>query len=62
MDQPHYIVTGVASGIGAALAAQLLARGCRVTGVAVRPPPAAPLPRHEGDLPDPPAGARTSNR
>lgn len=52
MDQPHYAVTGVASGIGAALAAQLLARGCRVTGFDVRPPQDAAYPCHAVDLAD----------
>ncbi|MEN9627345.1 MAG: hypothetical protein RJA10_572 [Pseudomonadota bacterium] len=52
MDQPHYAVTGVASGIGAALAAQLLARGCRVTGFDLRPPADAAFPCHAVDLGD----------
>jgi len=52
MHQPHYAVTGVASGIGAALAAQLLARGCRVTGFDVRPPADAAFPCHALDLGD----------
>ena len=52
MDQPHYAVTGVASGIGAALAALLLARGCRVTGFDVRPPADAAFPCHAVDLSD----------
>ena len=52
MNQPHYAVTGVASGIGAALAAQLLARGCRVTGYDVRPPANAPFACHAVDLGD----------
>lgn len=52
MDAPHVAVTGVASGIGAALAAQLLARGCRVTGFDVRPPADAPFPCHAVDLAD----------
>ena len=52
MSQPHYVVTGVASGIGAALAAQLLARGCRVTGFDVRPPEDAAFPCHAVDLAD----------
>lgn len=52
MDQPHYVVTGVASGIGAALAALLLARGCRVTGFDVRPPQDGAFPCHAVDLAD----------
>ena len=52
MNTPHYAVTGVASGIGAALAAQLLARGCRVTGFDVRPPAQAAFPCHAVDLAD----------
>lgn len=52
MDQPHYAVTGVASGIGAALAALLLARGCRVTGFDVRAPADAAFPCHAVDLAD----------
>jgi NAD(P)-dependent dehydrogenase (short-subunit alcohol dehydrogenase family) len=50
MGTPHYAVTGVASGIGAALAARLLARGCRVTGFDVRPPAGAAFPCHAVDL------------
>jgi NAD(P)-dependent dehydrogenase (short-subunit alcohol dehydrogenase family) len=49
---PHHVVTGVASGIGAALAAQLLAAGCRVTGFDVRPPADAPFTCHALDLGD----------
>ncbi len=52
MNAPHYAVTGVASGIGAALAARLLARGCRVTGFDLRPPADAPFPCHAVDLGD----------
>ncbi len=52
MHAPHYAITGVASGIGAALAAQLLARGCRVTGFDVRPPADAAFPCHAVDLAD----------
>jgi NAD(P)-dependent dehydrogenase (short-subunit alcohol dehydrogenase family) len=52
MTTPHYAVTGVASGIGAALAQRLLARGCRVTGFDVRPPADAPFPCHAVDLGD----------
>ena len=52
MNTPHYAVTGVASGIGAALAAQLLARGCGVTGFDVRPPQGAAFPCHAVDLAD----------
>ena len=52
MDQPHYAITGVASGIGAALATLLLARGCRVTGFDVRPPADATFPCHAVDLAD----------
>lgn len=50
MQQPHYAVTGVASGIGATLAARLLARGCRVTGFDLRPPAGAAFPCHAVDL------------
>lgn len=52
MHKPHFVVTGVASGIGAALAAQLLARGCQVTGFDVRPPADAAFPCHALDLGD----------
>lgn len=52
MTTPHYAVTGVASGIGAALAARLLDRGCRVTGFDVRPPADAAFPCHAVDLAD----------
>lgn len=52
MSTPHYAITGVASGIGAALAARLLARGCRVTGFDVRPPADAAFPCHAVDLGD----------
>ncbi len=52
MQAPHYAITGVASGIGAQLAAQLLARGCRVTGFDVRPPAGAAFPCHPLDLAD----------
>lgn len=52
MEQPHYAVTGVASGIGAALATLLQARGCRVTGFDVRPPADAAFPCHAVDLGD----------
>jgi NAD(P)-dependent dehydrogenase (short-subunit alcohol dehydrogenase family) len=52
MHPAHYAVTGVASGIGAALAAQLLARGCRVTGFDLRPPADAAFPCLALDLGD----------
>ena len=52
MTTPHYAVTGVACGIGAALAARLLDRGCRVTGFDVRPPADAAFPCHAVDLAD----------
>ncbi len=52
MIAPHYAVTGVASGIGAALAALLIARGCRVTGFDVRLPQDAAFPCHAVDLAD----------
>lgn len=48
----HIVVTGVASGIGAALAEQLLASGCRVTGLDVRPPVGAAFTCHRVDLSD----------
>jgi len=40
-DQPHAVVTGATSGIGAAITARLLAQGWRVTGLS-RSPPASP--------------------
>jgi NAD(P)-dependent dehydrogenase (short-subunit alcohol dehydrogenase family) len=52
MPTLHHVVTGVATGIGAALAAHLLARGCRVTGFDVRPPPSAAFACHALDLSD----------
>lgn len=52
MNQPHYAITGVASGIGASLAALLLERGCRVTGFDVRTPADAAFPCHAVDLAD----------
>ena len=52
MSQPHYAVTGIASGIGAALAAQLLASGARVTGFDVAPPADATFLCHQIDLAD----------
>jgi NAD(P)-dependent dehydrogenase (short-subunit alcohol dehydrogenase family) len=52
MHAPHYAVTGVASGIGAALATRLLARGCRVTGFDVRPPADSAFACHAVDLGD----------
>lgn len=52
MKQAHYAVTGVASGIGAALAAQLLAGGARVTGFDMAPPADAAFVCHRVDLAD----------
>lgn len=53
MKQPHYAITGVASGIGAALAAQLVAAGARVTGFDVAPVPGSAFTCHRVDLADP---------
>ncbi len=52
MAPRHIVVTGVASGIGAALAAQLMAEGCRVTGFDIAPPEHAAFPCHRLDLAD----------
>ena len=48
----HIAVTGVATGIGAALAAQLLAAGARVTGFDIAPPAKAGFTCHCIDLGD----------
>jgi NAD(P)-dependent dehydrogenase (short-subunit alcohol dehydrogenase family) len=50
MSAPHIAVTGVATGIGAALVQRLLARGCRVTGFDLRPPADAAFTCHALDL------------
>jgi NAD(P)-dependent dehydrogenase (short-subunit alcohol dehydrogenase family) len=56
------VVTGAASGIGAALATALVAEGCEVVGVDRRPDlPAGVLPV-AGDLSDPAAVRRVAER
>ena len=52
MTPQHVVVTGVASGIGAALVERLLSRGCRVTGFDVAPPAQAGCACHRLDLGD----------
>jgi NAD(P)-dependent dehydrogenase (short-subunit alcohol dehydrogenase family) len=52
MSQGHYAVTGVATGIGAALAAQLQAAGARVTGFDVAKPAGCAFPCHRVDFAD----------
>jgi len=52
MTPRHVVVTGVASGIGAVLAEQLLAAGCRVTAFDVAPPANAAFACHRLDLAD----------
>lgn len=52
MNDLHFAVTGVATGIGAELARQLRASGARVTGFDVAPPADAGFPCHRIDLAD----------
>lgn len=52
MKQAHYAVTGVATGIGAALVAQLLDSGARVTGFDLAPPDDARYTCYRIDLAD----------
>lgn len=52
LQDHHFAVTGVATGIGAELARQLLAAGARVTGFDVTPPDGATFPCHRIDLAD----------
>ena len=55
LQDHHFAVTGVATGIGAELARQLLAAGARVTGFDVTPLEGAAFPCHRIDLADLPA-------
>ena len=50
LQDQHFAVTGVATGIGAELARQLLAAGARVTGFDVTPPEGDAFPCHRIDL------------
>ena len=52
MTESHFAVTGVATGIGAELARQLIASGARVTGFDIAPPAHADYPCHRIDLAD----------
>ncbi|MFM7507018.1 MAG: SDR family oxidoreductase [Rubrivivax sp.] len=52
MAPRHVVVTGVATGIGAALVQQLLAAGCRVTAFDVAPPGDPAFACHRLDLAD----------
>ena len=52
LQDHHFAVTGVATGIGAELARQLLAAGARVTGFDVTPPEGAAFPCYRIDLAD----------
>ena len=52
LQDQHFAVTGVATGIGAELARQLLASGARVTGFDVATPEGAAFPCHRVDLAD----------
>jgi NAD(P)-dependent dehydrogenase (short-subunit alcohol dehydrogenase family) len=52
LQNQHFAVTGVATGIGAELARQLLAAGARVTGFDVTPPEGVTFPCHRIDLAD----------
>jgi NAD(P)-dependent dehydrogenase (short-subunit alcohol dehydrogenase family) len=50
LKDQHFAVTGVATGIGAEIAKQLLASGARVTGFDVTLPESAAFPCHRIDL------------
>jgi NAD(P)-dependent dehydrogenase (short-subunit alcohol dehydrogenase family) len=52
LQNQHFAVTGVATGIGAELARQLLAAGAQVTGFDVTPPAGAAFACHRIDLAD----------
>ncbi|MDH1334983.1 SDR family oxidoreductase [Comamonas thiooxydans] len=52
LKDQHFVVTGVATGIGAEIARQLLASGAHVTGFDVMPPAGATFPCHRIDLAD----------
>jgi NAD(P)-dependent dehydrogenase (short-subunit alcohol dehydrogenase family) len=52
LQNQHFAVTGVATGIGAEIARQLLAAGARVTGFDVTLPEGASFPCHRIDLAD----------
>lgn len=52
LQNQHFAVTGVATGIGADIARQLLASGAHVTGFDVTPPEGVSFPCHRIDLAD----------
>ena len=52
LKDQHFAVTGVATGIGAEIARQLLASGAQVIGFDVSPPNKADFPCHHIDLAD----------